>query len=71
MFGYFKRDACSRELMININLLIAYIRHLIKNMTVSINLNMPSNATIEDLLDVILVYNVTYVYDTGSLPEGT
>ena len=57
--------------MININLLIAYIRHLIKNMTVSINLNMPSNATIEDLLDVILVYNVTYVYDTGSLPEGT
>ena len=47
--------------MININLLIAYIRHLIKNMTVSIKLNMPSNATIEDLLDVILVYNVTFV----------
>ena len=40
-------------------------------MTVSIMLNMPSNTTIEDLLDVILVYNVTYVYDTGSLPEGT
>ena len=57
--------------MININLLIAYIRHLIKNMTVSIKLNMPSNATIEDLLDAILVYNVTFVYDTGSLPEGT
>ena len=57
--------------MININLLIAYIRHLKKNMTVSIMLNMPSNTTIEDLLDVILVYNVTYVYETGSLPEGT
>ena len=40
-------------------------------MTVSIMLHMPSNATIEDLLDAILVYNVTFVYDTGSLPEGT
>ena len=40
-------------------------------MTVSIMLHMPSNATIEDLLDAILVYNVTFVYGTGSLPEGT
>ena len=30
-------------------------------MTVSIMLNMPSNATIEDLLDVMLVYNVTFL----------
>ena len=29
-------------------------------MTVSIMLHMPSNATIEDLLDAILVYNVTF-----------